>query len=190
MPPSPAEQRATFLADLEAEAWVKHQSDAGWSIWYPPNWELISAEDGRLFLISSAVPPGLFTVGGFLDVSEFDAGSLDYLIGNIAAGVGTDLLKPFDPEAWFQLDVNFDGEAGLVDIYGFELEFATDITTGDPIPEGSRAPVWWYGYYDPDARPATGYIFQIFGTDALAYQIVDVIVLSFEPPGGFPDLSP
>ena len=99
------------------------------------------------------------------------------------------LLSPFDPEDWFHLDLDHDGEPGPVDIYGYELSFATDPSTGDPIPDGSVAPTWWYGYYNPDARPATGFLFEIFGHDPSAYQVVDFVVLSFEPPGGILNLG-
>lgn len=188
-PPTPSEQRATLLADLAAEGWVKHENDGGWSIWHPGDWELIDDSDGGLLLISSAERPAIFLVATAMDASADTAGSLDYLLGGAGFAVDDGLLQPFDPEAWFQLDLNFDEAASPLDVYGLELEFATDPSTGEAVPDNARAPTWWYGYYDPDARPATGYSFQIFGADQLAYQIVDLIMLTFEPPGGVPDLT-
>ena len=168
---------------------MRYESEGGWSIWYPPDWEVLADADNDLLLKSSSDNPALFVVGSALDATEPDAGSLDYLTGNANFAVEDGLLHPFDPEDWFDLDLDFDGETGLLDIYGFELEFAMDPATGDAFPEGAVAPVWWYGYYNPDVRPATGFIFQIFGQDTLAYQIVDAIVSSFEPPGGIPGLD-
>ena len=98
-------------------------------------------------------------------------------------------LRGFDTDAWFNVDFDFDGEDGLLDVYGLELEFAVDPATLEPIPEEGAAPIWRYGYYDPDARPSIGYIFQIFGVDAFAYQIIDAIVASFEPPDGVPGIA-
>lgn len=44
------------------------------------------------------------------------------------------------------------------------------------------APVWWYGYYNPDLRPDYGYIMQTIGTNSELFSFADDIVRSFEPP--------
>lgn len=168
---------------------MRHESEGGWSIWYPSQWQVLTEETNSLALLSDSDSPAVFVVGLALDAVDVDTGSLDYIRGNANFSVDDGLLRSFEPEGWFHLDLDRNGEPGPLDIYGFELDFAKDPATGDPIGEENVAPTWWYGYYNPDARPDIGFIFQIFGHDPAAYQIVDLVVLSFEPPGGISGLS-
>lgn len=188
-PPTPGELRHAFRASLEESDWTVHESDGGWSIWYPSDWETVSDDDGMLILTSNATNPAIFMVTAALDASDTDTGSYDYLVGTTDYAVGDGLLLPYDAESAFMVDLDFDGDSDRTDIYGFELGFATDPLTGKALPEGAIAPTWRYSYYNPDARPATGFLFQIFGQHPAAYEVVDSIVQSFEPPGGIPQLD-
>jgi hypothetical protein len=100
------------------------------------------------------------------------------------------VIEPYDPGDWFHLDLDSDEVEDPFDIYGLELTLAKDPLSGEPIPlEGVAAPLWLYAYYNPDVRPAYGYVFQIWGTDMVAFEDVDSVVWLFEPAGGIPGLN-
>jgi hypothetical protein len=154
---------------------------------YPPDWQLLDDSSDRMILATpSNVNTGILTVSVALDASEEDEGSEDYLVGGVEFAIGDGLLREANFDDVFWLDTNFDGIAGDQDIYGLELELAIDPQTGEPIPQDSSAPVWWYGYYDPVPRPAPGYVFQTIGSAAVLFEFADIVVLSFEPSAGYP----
>lgn len=178
------------MATIMDAGWVRYEDSTGWSIWYPQEWIVAFEGEGDLGLIADGGDTSaIFVVSIALNANPDNEGSLDYLVHDASLGQSEGLLEPFDSEDWFHIDLNWNGQQDPLDIYGFELRLARDPLSGDPFPEGSIAPNWWYGYYDPEARPAYGYILQIFGTYGLAYDVVDGIVLTFEPPGGVPGLN-
>lgn len=182
LPPTAAELRSNFIQSLEAEQWVEYSDEViGWSIWYPHDWEVVIEEPGGMFAL--AVPGGgLFVVGVLLDATDEDFGSYDYLMGNVESSVRDGVLRPIEDAEEFWLDHDFDGSRGPVDIAGLETFLATDPLTGEAIPEGALAPVWWYGYYNPDLRPDYGYIFETIGVNPVLFDRADDLVLSFAPP--------
>lgn len=186
-PLTPAEQRASFLAEKAGAGWLTYTDSAlGWSIMYPADWEIVIQESGLLALGLPGPDGGLFAVGVALDAGD-DAGSEDYLRGNVEYGVNTGLLVPPDYEAdltW--IDTNFDGVQGLYDVYAYDLLFAEDPVTGEPFPPGVIAPTWWYGYYDPVARPDYGYIMQTLGVNPALFAVADDVAKTFTPAAGYP----
>ena len=122
-----------------------------------------------------------------LDAAATDTGSLDYLRGNVETGIAMGLLKTPDWQAdQLFLDVDFDGIRELQDVYGYDLEFAKDPVTGEPIPDGYIAPTRCYGYYDPNVVPAFGYIFETLGVGTVVQSAADEIVKTFTPAAGYP----
>lgn len=186
-PPTPDELRAQFLAEKANAGWLLHtDSSQGWSIMYPPGWQIVDQSTGFL-VMSTPAGDGLFLMGASLDAAPADSGSLDYLQGNIETVVAMGLMKVPDWQAdQFTLDVDFDGIQESMDVYGYTLEYAQDPSTGEPIPEGFVAPTRWYGYYDPGAVPAYGYILQTLGAGSVILGTADEIVKTFTPSAGYP----
>lgn len=185
LPPTPAEQRAEFIGLLETEGWMQYlESEKGWSIRYPADWEVIleDPDDRHLtFGLAAADGAGLLLVSVGLDALD-DSGSFDYLEKSIQYAVDEGTLNPPGDNDWFWLDHDFDGVQGLLDIAGVQATLVADPLTGDTIPEGAVAPTWWFGYYNPDVHPDYGYIFQTIGADPALFNVVDEVVLSFAPP--------
>ncbi len=151
---------------------------------YPSDWEIIIQSEGQLYVGSP--DGGIFFVSPSLDAVD-DEGSYDYLRKVIEYQVANGLLIAPDYSAdLFSIDVDFDGSAGLWDVWGYHTFFAVDPITGDPIPEGFVAPTWWYGYYDPAAVPDYGYILQTIGVNPLLIQHATTIVRTFTPAAGYP----
>lgn len=186
-PLTPDELRAQFLAEKQSAGWLLHtDSSQGWSIMYPPGWQVIEASAGA-FVVATPDDDGLFLAFAGLDAASTDNGSLDYVRGNVEFAIAMGMLKEPDWQAdQISLDVDFDGIQELQDVYGYDLEFAADPATGDPIPEGFIAPTRWYGYYAPDAVPAYGYIFETLGAGSVILGTADEIVKTFTPNGGYP----
>jgi len=185
LPPTPEEARAAFLDSLEIEGWVSYLDPTGWSIMYPSDW-MVFAEEPPFFLVTPSEILGAVSVTTALDAAASDLGSSDYLLGGVDFAVDDGLLTDSDPEGVFWLDINLDGFEGLRDVFGIELSFVRDPTTGEPVPEDANAPTWWYGYYDPALRPNVAYTFQTFGVDPLLFAFIDTIVATFTPAAGFP----
>lgn len=182
-PPTPEELRQAFVEGLDLDGWILYTDSAvGWSIRYPSDWTILDEEPGESLVLT----PGdgaIFIVGIARDASVGTAGSLDYLNANIEVAVDDGLLRPPPEDNSFWLDLDFDEERDVLDIEGVETWFAIDPTTGETLADDLLAPVWWYGYYDPDVRPDYGFIFQTIGLSPTMFQYVDDVVLSFEPPG-------
>jgi hypothetical protein len=185
-PLTPDEQRASFLAGKAAAGWLTHVDGLlGWSLMYPPDWEVLTVDPGQVALAAPG-GAGLFAVSVALDALD-DAGSEDYLRKNVQYAVSTGILLAPDYAAdlsW--LDADFDGTRGLQDLYRYDLDFAADPFTGEPIPAGYVAPTWWYGYYDPNVSPDYGYIMQTLGVGPVVFATADDIAMTFTPPAGYP----
>lgn len=181
IPPTPGELRNAFVAELDTAGWAEHTDPVvGWSIRFPAEWEVVIDEPGVSFAVA-APAGGLLLVSAARDAAS-DMGSAEYLEGNIEFSVESGLLNAPDDGGWFWLDYNFDGVEGPLDIFGAQTLLAVDPVTGEVIPNDQLAPTWWYGYYDADLRPDYGYIFQTLGTNPAMFDVVDMVVLSFEPP--------
>ena len=124
-----------------------------------------------------------------LDATEDDESSEDYLTGSVTCAVGEGLRREPQEDGWFWLDSDFDGVEGPQDVVGVQLNIAVDPSTGKAVGDDEVAPVWWYGYYDPQSRPSYGYVMQTLGVSPVVFQAADLIFLSFEPPDGFPTLQ-
>jgi hypothetical protein len=197
------ELKAPFLAELEEMGWLRYVDPAGWSISYPPEWEVVEAEPGLLIL---AEPDGGFFLVSAAPDAVDDEGSADYLRKNVEVSVADGSLRAPDYEDdLFWVDGNYDDVKDVHDIYGYELSFAVDPFSGEAISAEFVRPVWWYGYYDPEGEPDLGFIFQTIGTslfqgDTLSltllkelepvFKLSDGLVYSFEPPDGYPGTSP
>jgi hypothetical protein len=160
----------------------------------------VVAEAGRLVL--ETPDGGLFVVSTALDAVD-DEGSADYLRKNVEFAVAEGMLREPDHENGpFWIDGNYDDVQDVHDLYGYELSLAIDPLSGEAVPAEYVRPVWQYGYYDPDAQPDLGFIFQAIGKslylggelDATVlkavepvFRLADSLVYSFEPGGGYPE---
>ena len=179
-----ADRRRPLLQEVEAEGWTRYEDEVGWSIWLPPDAEVDETSAGVAIILPGV---GLIGIGVAADAAQEDTGSFDYLFGNLDVAVDLGLIRelPVLPD-FFYLDINQNDQEDDLDIVIVETQLAVD-ANGDPLPEDQISPVWWYGYYDPAARPALGYIFQTFGTNPLLFMLADRIILTFEPAAGYPD---
>lgn len=186
-PPTSEEVRAQFLADKQAAGWLTYtDSFQGWSIMYPPGWQISDSSAGFLAL-TTPLEDGVFFAFVALDAAATDTGSLTYLQWNVQTGIDIGLIHPPDWQADLVfLDVDFDGVQEAQDVYGYDLEFAVNPATGEPIPEGFVAPTRWYGYYDPTVAPDYGYIFETVGAGVVVLTSADEIMKTFTPPAGYP----
>jgi hypothetical protein len=180
--PTAEELRSEFLASLDGDEWSAYADPViGWTIRYPADWEIWEDNPFDRFVLTTP-GGGVLIVSAALDADDLDDGSASYFDANVDYAVEGGLLREPPTNGWFWLDHDFDDAESPTDIFGVEASLAIDTETGEPLAPDARAPVWWYGYYDPDSRPAYGYIFQTLGTDPLLFQLVDDVVLSFEPP--------
>jgi hypothetical protein len=179
--------RASFLDDLDTAGWVTYTDEVvGWSIRYPADWVVIEENPGERLFLATPEQKALLTISPSLDATVDDESSEDYVAGNVEFSVEEGLLREPASNSEFWLDADFDGRHDPQDIYGFELSLAIDIETWEPLPDDHLAPVVWIGYYDPDARPGYGYVMQTLGVDPILHRDLDDIILSFEPPDGYP----
>ena len=179
-----AERRRPLIEEVEAEGWFLYEDEVGWTIWLPPDAEVDETSAGIAIILPGV---GLIGIGVAADAAAEDAGSYDYLLGNLDIAVDLGLIRelPVVPDFYY-LDVNQNDIEDDLDITIVETHLAAD-AEGEPIPEDQVSPVWWYSYYDPEARPALGYIFQTFGTNPVLFMLADRIILTFEPAAGYRD---
>ena len=179
------DRRQPLVDAAEAAGWIKYEDPIGWSIWLPPEWSVETTSSGAFF---SEPDIGLISFGVAVDAGPGDEGSFDYLIGNLVfAAEVNEVIRELDESAeFFSLDSNQNGEEDLLDIWTVEAQFAVD-AEGNPLSDDHVSPTFWYGYYDPDARPAFGYIFITVGTNPELFVVADDIILTFEPAAGYQD---
>lgn len=177
--PTPAELREAFAAELDERGWTTYtDSDVGWSIRHPGDWEVFYSLAGELGL---RVESSALIIVPWEDVDPAMEGSLDYLVGDVEADIESGLLRESTSDiSW--LDHDFDGEEGPLDIAWIEAEFAVDFATGEPLAEDDVLPTRYYVFYDPSARPNYAYLMWTVGNDAALVEALPEIALSFEPP--------
>ena len=179
------DRRQPLVDAAEAAGWIKYEDPLGWSIWLPPEWS-VETTSSQVFFSEPDI--GVIAIGAALDAAPGDQGSFDYLIGSLVfAAEVNGVLKELDESAqFFWLDSNQNGAEDLLDISSVEAQFALD-AEGNPLSDDVVSPTFWYGYYDPDARPAFGYIFITVGTNPELFVVADDIILTFEPAAGYQD---
>ncbi len=179
------DRRQPLVDAAEAAGWIKYEDPVGWSIWLPPEWSVETISSGVVF---SEPDIGVISIGVAVDAAPGDQGSFDYLIGSLVfAAEVNGVIKELDESAeFFWLDSNQNGAEDLLDISSVEAQFALD-AEGNPLSDDVVSPTFWYGYYDPDARPAFGYIFVTVGTNPELFVVADDIILTFEPAAGYQD---
>ena len=182
--PDPVRQ---FVRDVLAmEGWVTYEG-AGWSLMHPPDWEVSSVRfDGVTF---SAGGGGLFFV--YIDRARAaDTGSLDHLT-TVVSAFGGAFTDQFSEAASFVTEYDGDDIADpMLDIAGVEFLFDEHPFSGEPVPEGSSLPWWWYAYYNPSDPGVDGATFSAAGPRVLgpvdsdvtgtATATSDLVVISFE----------
>jgi hypothetical protein len=216
VPLGPPEQtRADFLADLDARGWLRYTDPVvGWSVRYPASWTIGEGTDpGRRLFLETPSPGDGLVITLSLDASPDDASSYDYHVGYIERAVSAGELYPvLDAQTvddyWTPIDVDFDGRFDRQDITGTDFYRAVD-DQGNQLPNGHPLGNFWgFAYYDPAAEPPYAYRFEEtllrpevgstgpggpvrenpmgrFGEDG-KWPAIDWIVLSFEPPDGYP----
>ena len=177
VPPTTAPNpvRDALFEMLAADGWETYRG-YGWSLMHPPEWEVFKVKPDSV----------LFDTGGgpfwvFLDRALATAlDSEDHLEAIVPQSIDeSEMTETFATAPRFMLDRDGNGvNDDPTDIAGVEFSFALDPTTGDPIPEGSSLPAWWYAYYDPADPGMDGVTFAAY---ANAIEDSDIVVVTFEP---------
>ncbi len=181
--------RDTFFQGLDVAGWATYVDETGsWSVRYPQDWTVgeETVPGSRLTLMTPSMESYL-VIAVVRDAIDADASSHDYLARHVEAALRSGVFRSSDGEALSltHLDVDLDGRADPQDIVAVDLAFDhTDETAADEVGITS-----WYAYYDPGVRPGYAFAFETVGSDPELTRHVDNIVLSFEPPGGYPDLT-
>jgi len=179
------DSRETMAAAFDDAGWATYTDDVtGWSIRHPADWSVDAVAGEALWLYAPSTE-GWFLVSFGPHQHPDDASSADYLTRGVADGV--DAARWLAPEGDpVILDSDLDGVDDPQDI-AVMLLWATQDLEGKRYPAGQEAPIEWAAYYDPAADPPVAYDFILSTAPGSAlYEHGATVLLSFEPPGGFP----